>query len=425
MRRINWRELAFGLLTATLSLGIAACDDDTTKTIHDMAMTGPDMSANVDMAMGMAGNGQITLADVVGTVYSPAFPMGMAPRTHTLLALASMPVVAGTPDPSSDFGLMPTIHGCSIYRYNATNPPGADGDGGTVTMSGFNTATTIAFDANGSTQGPPPSPIACRRIPPPAGVNSYVCFYPGMGSPDSGADGMPTSDVFYPMIPYNVWKYDRKFCNSRYVPNPQDTTTLIQMCEQSPIAPLGVAKIAEANTGGTDYLAKNSTLGDGSGLDGGTRMFPGPLYVVDVTQGGTSIVGTDPVTKGPSLSLKAPIDKTKDLVITYSCDPNDPTPGQACAGSGDLTALLIKTSVGTKAAFGTPGPTGVGQCAQPVAKPGGTITVLAAQIAAALGGQTGGSIQLALARLAIDIQPDNGHLLVFTAGMGVFGFTDE
>jgi hypothetical protein len=456
MRRIRWRELAFALTAATLSLGIAACDDDTSKLSTDMAMNSNiDMSATVDMAMGTPGNGQVTLADVVGTVFSPAFPGGAAPRTHTLLALASLPVLAGTPDPSSDFGLTPTIHGCSVYRYNATNLPGADGDGGTVTISGFNSTSTLAFDKNGSTVGPPKSPIGCVRIPPPAGVNSYVCFYPGMGSPDSGADGMPTSDVIYPMIPHKVvtgpgnpaplhtpistiappqgWPFGDGTCNPRYIPNSMDPScanpalcqTNIELCEQEPILPLGVATITEHNTGGTDYPAKTSMLGDGSGLDGGAKMFPGPLYVTDVKQGTTSIVGTDPITGGPSLSLAAAIDKTKDLVITFSCDPNNSTPGTACAGSGDLTALLIKTSTSVKAMFGTSTASGVAQCAQPVAAPGGTITVKAAQITALLGGQTGGSIQLALARLAVDIQPDNGHLLVFTAGMGTFGFTDE
>jgi hypothetical protein len=441
----TWRELAFGLLTATLSLGIAACDDDTTKTNIDMAMNAVDMSATVDMAMGTPGNGQITLADLVGTVYTTqAAPRDKLYRTHTLLALASMPVIAGTPDPSSDFGLTPTIHGCSIYRYNATNLPGADGDGGTVAISGYDTTKTIAVDANGSSTYPVTSPIACKRVPPPAGVNSYVCFYPGMGSPDSGAAGMPTGDVIYPMFPHQVvvaatgtvvstitpamggWPLPDAFCTNRRVCGAGPVAgTVIVCCEQSPIPGLGVSQVMESNTGGTDYPAKSSTLGNGGGTDGGAKQFPGALYVVDVTQGATSIKGTDPVTGGNDLSLSAPIDKAKDLVITFSCDQNNLTAGAGCAGSGDLAALLIKTSTSVKASFGTSSASGVGQCASPVAVPSGTITVKAAQIAAALGGQTGGSVQLALARLAVDIQPDNGHLLVFTAGMGVFGFTDE
>ncbi|MDB4964480.1 MAG: hypothetical protein JWN44_169, partial [Myxococcales bacterium] len=31
MKRLNWRGLALGLMTTTLGLGIAACDDDTTS----------------------------------------------------------------------------------------------------------------------------------------------------------------------------------------------------------------------------------------------------------------------------------------------------------------------------------------------------------------------------------------------------------
>src|SRR3954468_6450078 len=112
MNRNRWRQLASGLLAATLSLGIAACDDDTSSGTGDMSV-GADMSAEVDMTMtGTPGNGQLTLADVVGTVFHPT--KGALPRTHTLVAVASLPKFAGTPDPSSDFGVTPTIHGCSI-----------------------------------------------------------------------------------------------------------------------------------------------------------------------------------------------------------------------------------------------------------------------------------------------------------------------
>lgn len=446
MKRIRWRELAFGLVVATFSLGVAACDDDTTKISTDMAMNVADMSATPDMAMGTPGNGQITLADVVGTVYTPkAAPRDKLYRTHTLLALASLPQLTGTPDPSSDFGLTPTIHGCSIYRYNAQNLPGADGDGGTVTITGYDAVNTVAVDTNGSSTYPVPSTIACRRVPPPAGVNSYVCGYPGMGSPDSGAAGMPAGDVIYPMFPHQVivaatgtvlstipasaggWPLPDGQCFNRRVCGPGPAAgTAIVCCEQNPIPGLGVAQIMEANTGGADYPAKAETLGNGGGLDGGVGQFPGPLYVVDVTQSGTSIKGTDPITGGNDLSLTAPIDKTKDLVITFSCDPNNLTAGAGCGTTtGDLTALLIKTSTSPRAMFGVSTASGVGQCAQPVAGTNGTITVKAAQITALLGGQTGGSVELALARLATKIDPDNGHLLVFTAGMGVFGFTNQ
>ncbi len=65
----------------------------------------------------------------------------------------------------------------------------------------------------------------------------------------------------------------------------------------------------------------------------------------------------------------------------------------------------------------------MGQCIAKI--PTGTITVKAAQLAALLGGQTGGSIQLALARVQLVPKPAGMHLVAFTGGMGVFGFTDQ
>src|SRR4051812_31942220 len=128
MNRNRWRQLASGLLAATLSLGIAACDDDTSSGTGDMAMGG-DMSANVmpDMTGAAAGNGQITLADVVGNLYVPTSvsPSGFLPRTHVLLSIASFPKPSRSGDPSSDLTLTPPS-GCLINRFNATNMPGTD-----------------------------------------------------------------------------------------------------------------------------------------------------------------------------------------------------------------------------------------------------------------------------------------------------------
>ena len=68
MNRNWWRQLASGLLAATLSMGIAACDDDTSSGTGDMSMSSADLSATADdMAMGKPGNAQVTLADIVGT----------------------------------------------------------------------------------------------------------------------------------------------------------------------------------------------------------------------------------------------------------------------------------------------------------------------------------------------------------------------
>lgn len=457
MNRNTWRQLASGLLAATLSLGIAACDDDTSSATGDMAV-GADMSATVgpDMAGAVPGNGQITLADVVGTLFVPTSvnANGFLPRTHVLLSIASFPKPARMGDPSSDLTLGPPPHGCLINRYTATNLPGTDGDAGNITISGFNTASTVATDAKtGSTMGTP-TPITCKLV-----SNHYVCTYAGTFNPDGGAMGASTSDVIYPIVPNRCvllnpathmptgttcpppgdqnlgWKFGQMACDTRYVPNPSDPVpgctamtfpagcaTAIEVCEQHPLT--GDTEIVtETVAGGADYPMSTSTLGNGVGPDGGT--FPNGIYLVSVTQGTstTNLAGTDPLQLGPSLSMNAPLDPTKDVTISYSCDATA-TVGSGCGGSSDLVALLVQTSIGTRAAFATPGPTGVGQCIGLVT--GGSITVKAAQLTALLGGQTGGSIELALARLVVKINAKAGApLVVATAGAGVFGFTNQ
>ena len=326
MNRFTWRQFASGLLVATLSVGIAACDDDTTSGGGDMSGSMADMSATAgDMTGGgTPGNGQLTLADVVGTVYSPALPGGLAPRTHTLIGVASMPQFAGTPDPSSDFGVTPTIHGCSIYRYTATNLPGADGDAGDITFTGFNTAYTIGVNAaNGSKSASPmagSSPIKCTRS---ATTMQYGCAYSGMAGPDAGAAGAldrqrhlpgdsvqhrgqcePGHDVGQDPAGAGRLAVRRGHVRSADRVQPKDPnapgqggandclptnlatcTTLLELCEQSPIVPLGVSEIVETVAGGTDWPAAMATLGNGGGTDGGTAQLAGPLYISSVKSG--------------------------------------------------------------------------------------------------------------------------------------------
>ncbi|HEY2748227.1 MAG TPA: hypothetical protein VGL86_26575, partial [Polyangia bacterium] len=274
-------------------MGIAACDDDTSSGAGDMAVTADMSAGGGDMTGTTPGNGQLTLADVVGTVYAQG--KGAIPRTHTLVAVASLPQVAGTPDPSSDFGVSPTIHGCSIYRYTATNLPGADGDAGTVTFSGWNAAETVGVNAaNGSTSGAltpmsSSSPITCTRD---ATSMLYGCKYGGMAGPDAGSAGAPVGDIIYPLVPHrafcsltpgvtfpdglivtNQWPYP-SVCNERAVsettnaacPSPVGMTNflVVSACEQEPILPLGVSTITESISGGTDWPAFSDTmLGNG------------------------------------------------------------------------------------------------------------------------------------------------------------------
>jgi hypothetical protein len=243
------------------------------------------------------------------------------------------------------------------------------------------------------------------------------------------------------------WAFGPMSCISRLTYNPSDPNappngtanclptneatcaTLIQQCEQSPIVPMGVAQITQAVAGGTDWPMAMATLGNGGGLDGGTLQLAGSLSVVSVTSGTTDITGLDALTTGPSLSMaNGAIDPSKDLTITFSCDPNTLVAGSSCTGSGspDLVGLFVTTSTSKKTAFSTSTATGTATCSQPVTM-GGTITVTASQLTAMLGGQTGGSWQVVLVRLSTRQQSSVGShpLLTFNAGMGVFGFTDQ
>jgi len=445
MNRSTWRQLASGLLAATLSVGIAACDDDTSNGSGDMSM-GNDLSAEVDMTGGGSpGIGQIVLADVVGTVFTPAMP---APRTHVLLGIASMPKVVPTSDPSSDLSLSPPS-GCTVNHYDATHLPGPDGDAGEITISGWN-QQVIGVSALSMTpsSGPTMYPIKCTR----GGAGTlmdYSCSFGGTLLPDGGGMGMSTDTVVFPLIKHRLidtatsapiitftdaasWPAAfNSSCVERpcaSIPGPSTScptaNCTVICCEQEPIL-VGQSNITEDVAGGADYPAMSKMLGTKDDSDAGVTEFPQPVYLVSVTQPGstTNKAGTDPITGGPSLSTaNGAIDTTKDLTLSFSCD-GTATVGHGCAGSSDLVALLVKTSTNVKSMFASSTATGSAQCIGTL--PSGTITIKAAQLAALVGTQTGGSYQLALARLRLLAASDGSHTLVFSGGMGVFGFTNQ
>ena len=447
MSRTWWRQLASGLLAATLSLGIAACDDDTSSGTGDMAVGGADMSANVDMTMGSPGIGQIVLADVVGTVYTtqPA-PKDNLYRTHALIALASMPKVVPTSDPSSDLSLTPP-GGCTINRFTSTNLPASDGDAGQITIAGWNTNVVGVSAATGtSSLGSTMSPITCDRGGP---LMKYTCSFGGTSNPDGGGMGMTSGSVIFPLIPHQLiddgtkgtvvnvtippasggWPYTDadcipRACGQEACPAPAGALTCdVICCEQSPVA-VGQSNITETVAGGTDYAAGTKMLGNDSNADAGAAFFPQPLYLISVTQGSstTSIAGTDLLTGGPSLSMDQPIDTTQSMTLTFSCD-GSATPGGGCAGASDLAALLITSSTSPRTTFAVSTATGSAECISPLTN--GTITIMGNQLTALIGSQTGGSVEIALARLRLVTGLSSGHIVAYTGGMGVFGFTNQ
>lgn len=457
MNRTTWRQLASGLLAATLSMGIAACDDDTSSGSGDMAV-GADMSAGVDMTMnGAPGIGQIVLADVVGNVYTPSATQPVLPRTHALVALASLPVVVPTSDPSSNLNLAPPS-GCTINRFSASNIPPDDGDAGMVSISGWSQAVIgVSAATQTASVGSSMYPIECARS---GGTpNRYACGFSGTANADGGGMGMTTGSVVFPMIPFNIVDHMTHTvitnippptgwpsafpCVPRYVynkaetdagnaactptsfyTNPASCTTALEMCEQSPVL-VGESNITETIAGGTDYPMKSQMIGAKDNADAGSSEFPQPLYLISVKQGGPELSGTDTgFTGGPTLSMAdGAIDPTKAMTITFSCDGST-TPGSGCAGSGDLAALLITTSEHPRATFALPSAeTGSAECIAAVTT--GTVMIAANQLTALVGSQTGGSFQMALARLRLIAMQDGNHLTAFGGGMGVFGFTNQ
>ncbi|MCU1280349.1 MAG: hypothetical protein JWM53_3895, partial [bacterium] len=302
MNRTTWRQLASGLLAATLSLGIAACDDDTSSGTGDMAV-GNDLSAEVDMTMttGTPGIGQIVLADVVGTVFSPT---QVAPRTHALVAIASMPKFTPTTDPSSDLSLSPPS-GCTINRFTQTKPPGPDGDAGAITIAGWNQHTIGVSAVTGTgASGNTMYPITCNR----GGTGTlmdYSCTFGGMMNSDGGGMGMTTDSVVFPLIKHKLldhttgttlatlpdWPYGDAECVPRLcaqsIPGPSASCPTVSCdvvcCEQGPIL-LGQSNITETIAGGTDYIAGTNMLGNKNDSDAGITEFPQPVYLVSVTQ---------------------------------------------------------------------------------------------------------------------------------------------
>jgi hypothetical protein len=359
-----------------------------------------------------------------------------------------MPKNVPTTDASSDLSLSPPS-GCTINRFSATKPPGPDGDAGAITISGWNQHTIGVSAVTGTAaSGNTMYPITCNRG---GALMDYSCGFGGMANSDGGGMGMTTDSVIFPLIKHRVvdhmtggtiinvalpdWPAAfndaciERTCAQNIMPAPSPACAGlggcdVVCCEQSPLA-LGTSNITEAIAGGTDYIAGTNMLGHKDDSDAGVTEFPQPVYLVSVTQTGstTSLAGTDPFTGGPSLTMAdGAIDVTKALTLSFSCDGSG-TVGSGCTGSSDLVALLVKTSTSKRIAFGSSTATGSAQCISTL--PAGTLTIKAAQLAALVGTQTGGSFQLALARLRLIAAANGSHTVVYSGGMGVFGFTNQ
>lgn len=418
MRVVVLKRVA--VFAAALGLGFAGCGDDTNvgldmsmdlSVAHDLTMNA-DQTVPPDMTVALA-TAQLTLADIGGTFYKPAAAGGetAVPFTHLLFAQQSLGVAASNPQYiDSDFSTKAgMIHGCTANRYNlGTGPiPNPDADAGILTYTGYNTALSSA-DARtlpNTLYSPPiPANIVCAWGG--ASLPFYGCVFGGP-STDQGAsiEGDSPSQAIFPAIPAILVGGT---C-------PAGTTThgtgAAAVCEQHPI-PDG-QMITESVQGNTQFpMGYGPIAAQTIPISGGLGA---PMTVIN-------IAGAAPANPADPLGGTLTLDGSADLTINWSCD-GSATVGGGCptgaAGFLDLAGLLAVVSTNPRSQFTITPQYGTAQCAEQLGS--GTVTLKKAAITQMIGGQTGGSVLIALVRLAANPQATMGHNVYLTAGKGYFG----
>ncbi len=423
------------VFAAALGFGFAGCGDDTNVTV-DMPIQ--DLSANhdfsmnadlqPDMAMALA-TAQLTLADIGGTFYRPGASAGTespVPFAHLLFAQQSLGMFASNPQYiDSDFSTKAgMIHGCTANRYDLAtgNLPNPDVDSGIITYTGYATALWSADARTPAAQlayAPPvPANIVCAWGG--ASLPFYGCVFGGP-STDQGASiegDSPSEAIFPPFPPISPFTATPGTCptgtDAHTGPFGPGGTT-ITLCEQHPI-PNGQAI--------TESVGGNAQIPQGYGpiaamtipISGGLQ---GPMTVININ-------GAAPANPGDPLGGAITLDGTTDLTITWSCDGTT-TVGSGCpmmaAGFLDLAGLLAVVSTNPRSQFAVTPQYGTAQCAEQLGS--GTVTLKKAAIQQMIGTQTGGSVLLALVRLAANPQSTMGHNVYLTAGKGYFGFQNH
>jgi hypothetical protein len=418
----------FAPLVAAAALSLPGCPNNTSSAdmsaAPDLTAPAPDLSVNPDLtalpdqSLPLA-NGQLTLQDVGGTFYRPGATAGSEqplPFSHFLLAQQSLPMYPMNPQYiDSDFSLKGgMVHGCTSNRYSLPNGPlpNADVNAGVITYKGYSTNLFAADARTPPAQivySPPiPDTIACLWGG--ASFPFYGCIF-GFPSTDmqGNVDGESPSQVLfpaYPAIPPLVTTAGTCTAGTTAHTGPFGPGgSTLTLCEQHPI-PDG-AMLTQNMTGGGGYGAlSNEMVPVAGGI--GTAM-----TIISVN----GAVPASPIDPFAGITL----DGSSDLTIQWSCD------GSATAGSGcpmgaigflDLAGLAAITSTSPRSAFTVTADYGVAQCTEQLGS--GTVTLKKAAIVQLLGAQTGGSILLTLARLAVDPGSTMGHGVFFTGGKGYF-----
>lgn len=423
MRTVFGRILV-GVTALSLGLLAAACDDGN-KPAEDMASPDlsaiADMTADPDMAMPPEpGSGQVLVADVFGTgwVATATNDAGEAPVpfVHSVTAVATFPALAGKSDYSDVVVTVTagTIVGCATNRYTIPgDPPAADVNAGTVTLSGYYTKR-LASTGGTNFVSNIPATIECKN---PGGATPfYDCKFAGTAAANSAA-GL-TSKLPFPAIPQGTWN---ALCGALGNCAPSDCNTSQMLggtttCEQNLFAGDGGTAATITTAGGEGYNMYTTT-----GL-----VTPPPVRIFSIKVGGTE-VGSGPTTTTLA-ALQGKLDPTKDVEISWSCNATDVAGAGCKAGFLEPHVILAgQTSPTPRANFTSPSANfGTMTCFSPGAI--GKITLKAAGVAEFLGKptpQNTGSAQLALIYAGVKasiLAGVAGQRQLHAAGNGQFAF---
>lgn len=451
MRTSRWRFVAHGVAAASLCLAAVGCGDDTATNDMAMDMGMRDMTANAgDMADGSmpsAPSGEVVVADVVGTAWqAPTTDGGAetpAPFTHIMLTAAQFPMAGGAP---SDFSNLTTntttlaISGCVANRYDLTSATGhhptADVNVGSVTLGAVNKGSTVTtgwegfrFAApgpaaqNGVYGLPLPNSATCTVS---STTGFYACDFTGTAptTPPITAAGLGTTSVAFPPILQSNWNaLCTAFAGSAATlcmaacdnTNPALTSAY---CEQR------LLYTAVPTDGGVSGSTIGFDVPGGAPYTGATKSVnvPGPVYITAIKVGTTAITLTTKTLD----DLATHIDKTQDLSISFSCDPNDQgTTGAGCmtgATPFDLVSVIGLTSQHPRSSFSAQSAQfGTLSCIEQQKKADATVTIPAAALQAMLGSQTGGSLELNLVHVRGQLAAISPAQL-YVGGVGNYAF---
>jgi hypothetical protein len=335
----------------------------------------PDMAGIHDLAT-VVTIGQVTVADVSGTVYSDIGDGGevaVSGNTHILAATAAFPVMASTDQLKEGVD----FHDCTYNRYDLTTSAGAkppaDENAGDVTITGYQTSGLVG--AAGTT---PYSPVA-TQISCALGLGAMPTVFDCKFGDKAGSGPLTENVVF----------------------TQSGATEQVLITDSTAIT----ETFTPAAMGTTFTDPKATTL---------SAPLPKPPYIISINGDATK----------HSLG-NIVLSKTSPVTLTWSCD-GTATAGGGCptgvAGLTELVVLSVETALGprnqspaNRMKFGT------AQCVERLELQTYTFTLSAAGQALMLGTQTSGSARLALVHVRTSLPGLSGmHPMAFNAGRGQF-----